>query len=67
MTPLESKAIAGAVTGFTSAAITDLHAALVSWKCWADIARYDWGVATFRWAQGTLAGIVTGLGLGQVM
>lgn len=62
MTDLGHKALAGVASGWVAAAATDYHTFL-SWKKWDDAVTYDWGQATFRWAQGMLTGLLTALGM----
>lgn len=59
--PLVQSAIAGIVT----AAAVDI-AAFRSWQSWNDAANYSWSVAAFRWFQGAVLGLLTGLGLGAI-
>ena len=58
--PVVRSAIAGAL----AAAVVDIHA-FMSWKSFNDAARYNWSTATFRWLQGAVAGMITGMGLSQ--
>lgn len=53
------KAVAGAVTGFVSAFLVDLHA-------WGGNGAYDWGKAVTRWIGGAISGALAGLGLAGV-
>lgn len=50
------------LVGAAGAAAAD-YAAFRNWKRWHDAVLYDWTTATFRWFQGALTGLVTGLGL----
>lgn len=54
--------IQGGIAGLAVAAAVDLQA-FRSWKSWDDIHRYDWNVASFRWAQGFAIGALGAIGL----
>lgn len=56
----------GALTGWASAAVVDLHA-FTSWHSWSDAKKYDWGVATFRWVVGAVTGAAMAVGMGAVL
>lgn len=56
-----SPVISGAVIGFLTAFVVDLHA----WKSWGDVA-FNWKTASFRWVSGTIFGALAGAGLGQL-
>lgn len=47
--------------GLGSAMLVD-YANFRSWKSWHDAVEYQWGVATLRWVQGALGGLLIGLG-----
>lgn len=51
------------LTGLVTAASVDL-AAFRAWKSWDDAATYDWKTASWRWVQGAVIGLLTGLGFG---
>lgn len=53
--------VQGAIAGFLAAFVVDLQA----WKSWED-ARFNLGVASFRWVQGALIGGLSLLGVGAV-
>lgn len=55
----------GAITGLVTAAAAD-YAVFRQWKSWEDARTYDWGIASFRWVQGSIVGALTGAGLGWV-
>lgn len=57
--------VAGAISGFTSAALVD-YAAFRQWKSLSDAANYDWGVAAWRWFQGAVGGALAALGIAAV-
>jgi hypothetical protein len=59
---LQNPLFRGAVSGLLAAAVVDFHAFL-TWKSAHDVATYDWGTATFRWAQGAVAGAFAAAGL----
>ena len=53
----------GAVVGAISSAVVDFQA-FRTWKTWHDADTYSWGVASFRWIQGAILGVVTAVGIG---
>ena len=65
LTILGNPLVKGALTGFASAAIVDLHA-FRTWKQASDVAQYDWGTAALRWAQGVVSGVLVAGGLAAV-
>lgn len=62
---LQQPLVRAAITGFVSAAAVDF-AAFRSWKNFDEAVQYDWKTAAFRWFQGVVVGVLTGLGLGAV-
>lgn len=48
----------GAASGLLVAAHLD-YAAFQSWKSWDDALHYNWRMATWRWVQGAIVGIVS--------
>ena len=48
-----------AFTGFVTAAWTDIRV----WKSWGD-AKFNITTASWRWLEGTLAGVIVGTGFG---
>lgn len=54
-----------AVAGVVTSAAMDF-AAFRSWKKWQDAITYDWGLASFRWFQGALWGLLTAAGFAAV-
>lgn len=55
------KLIAGAVSGFFSAFVVDLHA----WSK-AGGAAFDWGLAVKRWVAGAVTGLTAAMGIGAL-
>lgn len=62
---LHNPIVAGAISGLLAAAVVDFHA-FKSWHSFQDARAYDWGVALFRWFQGTVIGALGALGLGAL-
>lgn len=58
---LHNRVVNGAVIGFLTAALVDLHA----WKSWSDV-RFNVGTASFRWVSGAAFGAATAAGLGAL-
>lgn len=56
----------GALAGLAAAAWADV-VAFRAWKSWNDAATYQWGTASFRWAQGFVLGAMSSLGLDVVL
>ena len=54
--------LGGALSGALGAAIADIRA----WQSWED-ARFQLGVASWRWLQGAILGAVGAAGLGAVI
>lgn len=50
-----------AIAGLVAAAATDFDA-FKKFQSFKDLARYDWGLASFRWFKGAILGIVTAAG-----
>lgn len=57
---LTSPIFRGAVIGFLTAAVVDLHA----WKSWGDLA-FNIKTASFRWVSGIIFGALAGAGFNQ--
>lgn len=53
----------GAVAGFVTAAAIDI-AAFRKWQSFQEAREYSWGLAGWRWLQGTVYGALTALGMG---
>ena len=62
---LASPIVHGAISGAIAGAVVDFHAFL-TFKSFADVKGYLWGVAAFRWLQGAVAGAVTAAGIAGV-
>jgi hypothetical protein len=62
---LRQPLVQSAIAGLVSAAAVDI-AAFRSWQSWNDAAQYSWTTASFRWFQGALLGVLTGIGLGAI-
>lgn len=58
--------VQGALTGFVSAAIVDF-AAFRSWKSWQDGLAYSWSIATLRWVQGIVGGLLAAAGFEVIL
>lgn len=54
--------VAGMFTGILSAAAVDI-AAFRSWKSHEEAMSYDWRVATWRWFQGAVVGVLSAAGM----
>lgn len=52
----------GAAAGFAAAVVIDL-VEFRKWKSYQEAIQYDWGVAAWRWFQGTVTGLVTAFGI----
>lgn len=63
---IQTQAFKGAVSGFVSAAAVDFHA-LLKFNGWKDFQGYNWSVATWRWAVGTVTGALGGAGYGWLV
>lgn len=57
--------IQGATIGFMNAAVLDI-VEFKKFQKWDDVAKYDFGVASFRWFQGIIVGMLTGSGISLV-
>jgi len=55
--------VAGALSGFVAAVAVDVIA-FRQFKSIEEAAKYDWGVAAWRWFQGIVSGLFTALGIG---
>ena len=56
----------GIVTGAISAALVDLSA-FRAWRTWDEAIRYDWRMASWRWAQGAVLGALGAAGYDAVV
>lgn len=61
MNELGKKVIAGAVSGFISAALVDLHAWVKS------EGSFNYALALKRWIAGAISGALGALGVGEVL
>lgn len=55
-----------ALQGLLAAAATDFGAFRL-WKSFDEALNYNWGLALWRWFQGAVIGVATGLGFGGVV
>lgn len=55
---LHQPVVQAVLTGALAAGAVDF-AAFRSWKTWHDVETYQWKVASFRWFQGAIVGLVT--------
>ena len=62
---VQHDAIKLAIGGLTAAVAIDI-VEFRKFKSWDDAARYDWGVASWRWFQGFVTGLLSGFGLNQI-
>jgi hypothetical protein len=58
---LHEPVVRGIISGIAAAAVVDFHA-FMSWHEFADVKKYAWGTAAFRWLQGAIMGAITGAG-----
>ena len=60
-----NKLALGALNGFGAAVLID-YAELRKWKSWDDLAAYEWKVASWRWVQGALGGLIAAAGIAGI-
>lgn len=65
LTIWHSPAAKGALAGFLASSYTDFLA-FRSWKSFDDAKQYQWGLAIWRWIQGTVIGALSAAGYGLV-
>ena len=63
---LHTPAGIGAIGGLLAAARVD-YAAFRQWDTWHDLTDYSWGIASWRWTQGTIIGALSALGVAAVL
>lgn len=63
---LANPLVHGALQGALAAATVDLLA-FRKWSSWDDAAKYDWSVASWRWLQGAMTGLMAAAGLNAVV
>lgn len=56
----------GAMSGMLAAILVDYHA-FQTFKCWDDVATYNWKLASFRWFQGAVVAGAAMAGLNSVI
>lgn len=59
---LANPLVAGVIAGVISAATVDIIA-FRSWKNLDEAKAYSWNIAMWRWFQGAVSGLLTGLGI----
>lgn len=62
MTLLANKYVAGALAGFIAAAVVDINA-FRTWKSVDEALAYNWRVASWRWLQGAISGVLMAAGI----
>ena len=63
---LHTPAAVGMLSGLVAAIKAD-HEAFRSWQSWSDVARFNWNVASYRYARGAALGALTGAGIGSLL
>lgn len=63
---LHTPAVIGLLSGLLAAIKAD-HEAFKQWQSWSDVARFNWSVASYRYARGAMLGALTGAGIGSVL
>lgn len=65
-TALHTPTVVGLLAGLVTAIKAD-HEAFRQWNSWHDVERFDWSLASFRYARGAALGALMGAGIGNVL